>query len=67
MSYNHNVRRLGRNGAVDLVDLTVLVPLSRLLKHYEKTAQWPVRQAEERSNRETFDAMVKMIIYTLNG
>ena len=67
MSYNHNARRLGKTGAVDLVDLMVLVPLGRLLRHYENMSQWPVRQAEARFTRETMDAMARMIICTLNG
>ena len=50
----------------DLVDLTKIVPLSRLLRHFEHTAQWPVRQAEARFTRETLNEMARMIVSVLN-
>ena len=65
-SYNKNARRLGKNGAADLVDLTEAVPLSRLLRHYKQSSQWPVRQAEARFNKDTLNEMVRMIINALN-
>ena len=65
-SYNKNACRLGRNGAADLVDLPEVVPLSRLLRHYKHTAQWPVRQAEARFTRETLNEMARMILSVLN-
>ena len=62
MSYNKNTRRLGHNGAADLVDLTVAVPLPRLLHHYEHTAQWPGKQAEARFTTVTLNEMARMIL-----
>ena len=66
VSYNKNARRLGHNGAADLVDLTLAVPLPRLLHHYEHTAQWPVKQAEARFTTVTLNEMARMILRVLN-
>ena len=66
-SFNKNARRLGKSGAADLVDLTLAVPLCRLLHHYEYTNQWPVRQAEVRFNKEMLNEMARMIIRVLNS
>ena len=65
-SFNKNARRLGRSGAADLVDLTEAVPLCRLLRHYEHSSVWPVRQAEARFTKDTLNEMARMIINTLN-
>jgi hypothetical protein len=67
VSYNKNARRLGANGAADLVDLTAAVPLSRLLHHYEHTAQWPHKQAEARFTPFTLNEMARMILRVLNN
>ena len=66
VSFNKNARRLGHNGAADLVDLTLAVPLPRLLHHYEHTAQWPVKQAEARFTTVTLNEMATMILRVLN-
>ena len=67
VSYNKNCRRLGANGAADLVELTDAVPLSRLLHHYEFTSQWPHRQAEARFTPVTLNEMARMVIGVLNN
>jgi hypothetical protein len=67
VSYNKNARRLGHNGAADLVDLTLAVPLPRLLHHYEHTAQWPHKQAEARFTPVTLNEMARMILRVLNN
>ena len=65
-SFNKNARRLGRSCAADLVDLTELVTLCRLLRHYEHSSVWPVRQAEGRFTKDTLNEMATMIINVLN-
>ena len=67
MSFNKNAQRLGKSGSADLVDLTLAVPLCRLLRHYEHTDQWPVRQAKARFNKETLNEMARMILRVLNN
>ena len=66
-SFNKNARRLGRSGTAVTVDLTEAVPLCSLLKHYEHSAVWPLRQAEARLTKDTLNAMARMIINTLNS
>ena len=67
VSYNKNAHRLGANGAAALVDLTLAVPLPRLLHHYEHTAQWPHKQAEARFTTITLNEMARMILSVLNN
>ncbi len=38
-SYNNNALCLGKSGAANLVDLTLIILLSRLLAYYEETAK----------------------------
>ena len=59
LSYNRNVHPLGCSGVSVHIDLTTLVPLNRLLPHYEMTRSWPMWQSDTNLTRETLNMLAR--------
>ena len=48
------------------MDLTPLVPLNRLLGHYEHTRSWPMWQADTNLTKEDLDRLARRVLEYIN-